>query len=97
MIQLPNGFFNNAMTVFINLECGKSSDKRRMPVDSTFRAIYNKGYNIFVDNSAARSFNVNIDSPMFFCFALTQKEAIEKMMQSNFSYKHLPIKSITNH
>lgn len=96
MNQLPNGFFNSANTVYINLEVGKSSPLRKMPVDNTFRCLYNKSYNIFVDNSAARSFNVNIDSPMFFCFALTQKEAIEKMMQSDFYYKNYKITRITH-
>lgn len=94
MIQLPNGFFNNANTVFINLEVPKSNPLRKMPVDKTFRAIYSKGFTIYVDNSIARSFNVHIDSPSFFCFALTEKEAIEKMMQSDFSYKHRKIDSI---
>lgn len=95
-IQLPNGFFTKDMDFFINLEVGKSNEERRMPVDKTFRNIYNKGYDIYVDNSAARSFNTNIDSPSFFCFALTEMEAIEKMMQSDFAYKHNKITRITN-
>lgn len=95
MIPLPNGFFNNNMTLFVNLEVPKSNPKRKIPVDKTFRLIYNIGFMIFVDNSIARSFNSNIDSPYFFCWALTEKEAIEKMMQSDFAHKHRKITQIT--
>ena len=95
MIQLPNGFFSNDMNVFINLEVPKSNPKRKVIVDKTFRLIYNIGFMIFVDNSAAQSHNTNIDYPYFFCWALTEKEAIEKMMQSDFAHKHRKISSIT--
>lgn len=95
MIQLPNGFFNNSLTVFINLEAPKSNPLRKIPVDKTFRAIYHKGYTISMDNSEAKSHNVNIDYPTFFCWALTEKEAIEKMMQSDFDYKHKKVNRIS--
>jgi len=95
MNQLPHGFFNNDMSVFVNLEVGKSNPNRKANVDDTFRAVFHKGYTITVDNSAAQSHNVNIDCPTFFCFALTEKEAIQKMMQSDFSYKHKKITRIT--
>lgn len=48
---------------------------------------FKNGYDIVMDNSIARSFNVNIDSPSFFCFAYTKREAISKMKESDFSYK----------
>jgi len=95
-VRLPNGFFNNAGNFFINLEVPKSNPLRKMPVDSTFRAIYNSEFLIFMDNHKAQSHNINIDSPLFTCFALTQREAIEKMMQSDFQYKNYPIFSIKN-
>jgi len=94
-INLPNGFFNDAMTVYVNLEVPKSNPLRKIPVDSTFRAIYHKGFSISVDNSAAQSHNINIDYPTFFCWALTEKEAIEKMMQSDFAHKKSKIHRIT--
>ena len=59
--------------------------------EQTFRAIYQKAYNVIVDNSSSQSFNINIDRPQFFCFALSEAEAIGKMILSDFSYKHLPI------
>ena len=93
-IQLPNGFFNKGNSVFINLEVGKSNPLRKMPVDSTFRAVYHRGFDIIMDNSSALSHNINIDYPRFFCFALTEKEAIEKMMQSDFAYKKCKIHRI---
>lgn len=95
-IQLPNGFFNKDNSVFINLEVGKSSPQRKIPVDSTFRAIYHKGFDIIMDNSSALSHNINIDYPRFFCFALTEKEAIEKMMASDFGYKKLKIHRVVS-
>lgn len=95
MIPLPNGFFNNNMSVFVNLEVPKSNPKRKIEVDKTFRLIYNIGFTISVDNSAALSHNINIDYPTFFCWALTEKEAIEKMMQSDFVHKHRKISRIT--
>ncbi len=93
---LPNGFFNGKGDTFINLEVPKSHPLRKMKVDSTFRAIYNSQWFIYMDNQKAQSHNINIDCPLFFCFALTQKEAIEKMMQSDFQYKNYPIFSIKN-
>lgn len=54
---------------------------------STTRIVCQQGYNIEVDNSIARSFNTNIDYPTFFCFALSEAEAIGKMMLSDFPYK----------
>lgn len=59
--------------------------------EQTFRLIYQKGYNIILDNSKSQSFNINIDRPQFFCFAISEAEAIGKMILSDFSYKHLPI------
>lgn len=58
------------------------------------KLILNKGFEIIVDNSNARTFNINIDNPMFFCFAQNENEAIGKMKQSDFAYKHKPIKQI---
>lgn len=49
---------------------------------------------IFVDNSQARTFNSNIDAPMFFCFAHNKEEAVGKMILSDFSYKYKPITRI---
>lgn len=97
MIQLPNGFFNKDNSVFINLEVGKSNPQRKIPVDNTFMAIYSMGFDIIMDNSLALSHNINIDYPSFFCFALTEKEAIQKMMESNFEYKKLKIHRIIKH
>jgi hypothetical protein len=62
--------------------------------EQIFRSIYQKGYTVFVDNSKSRSFNINIDRPSFFCFAISEAEAIGKMIQSNFNYKYLPIVKI---
>lgn len=50
-----------------------------------------KGYTILVDNSSAQSHNINIDYPQFFCWAVSEAEAIGKMMQSDFAYKHKEI------
>ena len=57
----------------------------------TFKCINNKAITITVDNRKAQSHNINIDLPSFFTFALNEQEAIGKMMQSDFNYKHLPI------
>lgn len=59
-----------------------------------FRHSFERGFNIFVDNSEAESGNINIDRPTFFCFALSKAEAIGLMMLSDFEYKHKPIKGI---
>lgn len=59
--------------------------------EQTFRTIYQKAYNVIVDNSRSQSFNTNIDRPQFFCFALSEAEAIGKMILSDFKYKYLPI------
>lgn len=57
--------------------------------------LFQQGYTITVDNSAAKAFNVNIDWPTFFCFALSEEEAIGKMMKSGFQHKSKQITSIT--
>jgi len=62
--------------------------------EQIFRSIYQKGYTVFVDNSRSQSFNINIDRPSFFCFAISEAEAIGKMILSDFSYKHLSIVKI---
>ena len=49
---------------------------------------FKNGYDIVINNSIARSFNVNIDSPSFFCFAFNKKEAVNKMKESDFPYKN---------
>ncbi len=67
---------------------------QRNEIMKTHRLCFENGYTITVDNSIARSFNVNIDSPSFFCFALSEPEAIGLMMQSNFEYKHRAITNI---
>lgn len=90
-MMLPNGFFTNDMKVFVNVELPKSNPNRKVKVDNTFRAIYQSVFDISVDNSKVKSHNVNIDYPVFFCLALTEKEAINKMIKSDFPYKHLPI------
>jgi hypothetical protein len=59
-----------------------------------YRIEKSKGFNIYVDNSIARSFNVNIDSPSFFCFAQNEDEAIQKMKESDFKHKDKEITSI---
>jgi hypothetical protein len=59
-----------------------------------YRACYSKGYTITVDNSKTRSFNVNIDSPSFFCFAISKAEAIGLMMLSDFEHKNKAITRI---
>ncbi len=56
-----------------------------------------KAYTIRVDNSSAQSFNINIDTPSFFCYALSKEEAVGKMMLSDFAYKHKPIVKIHEH
>ena len=58
------------------------------------RLCCNKAYTITVNNEKANSHNINIDCPTFFCFALSDAEAIGLMMLSDFSYKHLPIMKI---
>ena len=63
----------------------------------TYRAIYSKEITITVDNPKAKSHNVNIDFLSFFTFALNEQEAIGKMIQSDFSYRHLPIYKIYTH
>lgn len=62
--------------------------------DKTFRAINQKGYTITVNNSKAESHNINIDYPTYFCFALSDAEAIGKMILSHFAYKKNEISSI---
>lgn len=59
-----------------------------------FKSIYKKGYIILVDNSNKRSYNINIDYPAYFTFALCPVEAIDQMLQSDFKYKRLKIDSI---
>ena len=53
-----------------------------------------KAFSIYVDNSKAQSFNTNIDSPRFFCFAQSEEEAIQKMKASDFEHKNKPILNI---
>ena len=55
-----------------------------------------KGYTIYVDNSNARSFNINIDRPFFFCFAQSEDEAIIKMKASGFEHKDKEIIKISS-
>lgn len=50
-----------------------------------------KSYEIVVDNSKAQSHNINIDRPIFSCFAINQEEAVGKMILSDFEHKHKPI------
>ncbi len=65
--------------------------------EDTFRAINNKGYYVTVDNSRALSHNINIDYPFYFCFALSEAEAVGKMILSDFEHKHLQIHSVKTH
>jgi hypothetical protein len=58
------------------------------------RILNTKEYHLYFDNSVARSFNTNIDYPVFFCFAITKEEAIGKMFLSDFSHKSKPIYKI---
>lgn len=46
-----------------------------------------KGYTITVDNSSARSHNINIDYPTYFKFAYSEEEAIGYMILSDFEFK----------
>lgn len=55
-----------------------------------------KGYTIYVDNSNARAFNINIDRPFFFCFAQSEDEAILKMKASDFEHKNKEIINISS-
>lgn len=64
--------------------------------EKTFRLINQKGYTITVDNSKAGAHNVNIDYPTFFAFALSEEEAIGKMMRSDFTHKAKEIISISH-
>lgn len=54
-----------------------------------------KGYTITVDNSSARSHNVNIDYPTYFKFAYSEEEAVGYMILSDFEFKDKKIFSIT--
>ena len=60
----------------------------------TMRNLVTRGYNIIVDNSQAKSFNTNIDSPVFFCFAINEAEAVGQMMLSDWQHKYLKISKI---
>lgn len=60
----------------------------------TMRNLVESGYNIMVDNSKSKSFNINIDYPSFFCFAINEAEAVGQMMLSDWQYKHLKITKI---
>lgn len=62
---------------------------------NTMRILIASGYNIQVDNSSANSFNTNIDSPVFFCFAINEAEAVGQMILSDWEYKHLKITKIS--
>lgn len=54
-------------------------------------------YLITVDNSAAHSFNINIDRPTYECFAYSECEAYGIMMlDPNFGYKNCNLISIQN-
>lgn len=55
-----------------------------------------KGYTIYVDNSNARAFNINIDRPFFLCFAQSEDEAILKMKASDFEHKDKEIINISS-
>lgn len=68
-------------------------DKKEL--DKINRLVNQKGYTITVDNSKALTHNVNIDWPTFFCFALSEAEAIGKMMLSDFVYKNLKVINIS--
>jgi hypothetical protein len=59
--------------------------------ESTFRALNNKYYGVTVDNSRAGSHNINIDYPTYHCFAISEAEAVGKMILSDFGYKHCKI------
>jgi len=59
------------------------------------RLIHNRMFTISVDNSDARSFNINIDRPTYFCFAISEEEAIGKMIKSDFEHKYKPIMGIS--
>jgi hypothetical protein len=54
-----------------------------------------KGYTITVDNAKAMAYNMSIDHPQYFCYAISEQEAIGKMMQSDFEHKHRAIERIT--
>src|SRR5690242_6950058 len=56
--------------------------------------IYNKMFEVIVDNSQAQSHNINIDYPTFFCFAKSKEEAVGKMMLSDFQHKNRPVTKI---
>jgi len=51
-------------------------------------------FEIVVDNSIARSFNVNIDSPSYCVSAFSQEDAIEKMKLSDFAYRNREISRV---
>jgi hypothetical protein len=61
-------------------------------IDGEFH--FKKLYEIVVDNSGSESHNISIDRPSFSTFAFCEAEAIGKMMQSDFSFKHKPILNI---
>jgi len=42
-------------------------------------------------NSGALSHNINIDSPQYKCLAISEAEAVGKMMLSDFPHKNKPI------
>lgn len=67
----------------------------KQELDKINRIVNSKGYHITVDNSIAMAHNINIDWPTFFCFAISEAEALGKMMLSDFSYKRNKIISIT--
>jgi hypothetical protein len=46
---------------------------------------------VTVDNSSAKSHNINIDFPQFTVKASNEAEAIGKMLLSDFEYKNKPI------
>lgn len=52
-------------------------------------------YEITVDNSRSESWNINICRPTFVCIAINKAEAVGLMALSDWSYKHLPILSIS--
>lgn len=52
-------------------------------------------YTIFIDNHEAQSHNTNIDNPSYTTSAFSEAEAIGKMMQSDFNYKHKTITKIS--
>lgn len=99
---------SKAETLFLNSKSfrksikangNKGRDNLYMFMDHWLKALRlknRKGYTIYVDNSNARSFNINIDRPFFFCFAQSEDEAIIKMKASGFEHKDKEIIKISS-